>query len=87
MKKDNLLNSSLKMILEMYRICVDRVDRNELEVVAQYLENRFEHYIISFTLNVCSMPNSFFILDEMLKSGNYLALYKGIAGLLSYCRE
>ena len=47
----------------MYRICVDRVDRNELEVIAQYLENRFEHYIISFTLNVCSMPNSFFIID------------------------
>ena len=30
MKKDNLLSSSLKTILEMYRICVDRVDRNEL---------------------------------------------------------
>ena len=30
MKKDNLLSSSLKTILEMYRICIDRVDRNEL---------------------------------------------------------
>lgn len=33
------------------------------------------------------MPNSFYIIDEMLKSGNYLALYKGIAGLMSHCRE
>lgn len=87
LKKDNLLSSSLKTILEMYRLCVDRVDRNELEIIAQYLENRFETYIISFTLNVCSLPNSFFILDEMLKSGNYLPLYKGIASLLSHCRE
>ena len=30
MKKDNLLSSSLRTILEMYRVCVDRVDRSEL---------------------------------------------------------
>lgn len=37
MKRDNLLSSSLKSVLEMYKVCVERVDRNELETVAQYL--------------------------------------------------
>ena len=86
MKKDNLLSSSLKIIMEMYRICVERVDRNELEVLAQYLEARFSKYITSFTLNMCSVQNSFLIIDDMLKTGNYLPLFKGIAGMLSNCR-
>lgn len=87
MQKDNLLASTLKTILEMYRVCVGKVDRNELEIIAQYLEARFIVYALSFTLNVCSMPSSFFIINEMLKTGSCLPFYKGIAAMISYVRE
>lgn len=51
------------------------------------MEARFIAYALSFTLNVCSMPCSFFIINEMLKTGSCLAFYKGIAAAISFCRE
>ncbi len=55
-------------------------------MIAKYLESRFHIYILSFTLNVSSLPVSFYILNEMLLSGTCEPLYKGIAAMLSYCR-
>lgn len=87
MQKDKLLAGTFKTILEMYRICVDKVDRNQIEVIAQYLETRFSFYALTFTLNVCSLPSSFFIINQMLKQGSSLPFFKGMAGMLSFCRE
>ena len=87
MNKDNLLSHELKMIIDMYKLLAGPIKREELNYLAYYLENNFTSYIKSFTVNMVNITCSFYIVDEMLKNGSYIYLYKSISSLIFCSRE
>lgn len=71
----------------MYKVLAKRVEKEEMAIVSSCLENKFTTMAKSFTINICSVSLSFYILDEMLKNSSYIYLYKGIAAIIYNSRE
>lgn len=71
----------------MYKLLAKRIDKEELSVLASYLESRFLNFVKSFTVNVTNISISFFVVDEMLKNSSYIDLYKAIASTIFCSRE
>lgn len=55
--------------------------------MVRYLEKKFTTLIKLFLLNVTNITISFYLIDEILKNGSYIYLYKAIAALIFHSRE
>lgn len=76
------------MIIDMYKILLKKSDKEELDRVVRLLEKSFFTTCVkSLTINIVPITISFFLIDEILKNGTYISLYKAIAIIVFLSRE
>ena len=75
------------MMIDMYRVLQKTNERDELQRVVKLLQKGFfDCCIKSLLVNIANITISIFVIDEMLKNGTYISLYKAIVSLIFLSR-